>query len=253
MNPSDKAPRVTSGPGSVSWAGAVLFLSLLMVQMAGADPLPAEQGRVPRQETHRRVPLLNSLEIRGPLGVLTQWKRILRDARSQMEKLKNCIPGSDPCPPGAASWKEFLSRARGMTGFDQLKFVNRFFNRWPYRLDKDIYGVSDYWATPQEFLRFSGDCEDYCITKYFALRELGYYPEQLRIVVLRDAIRNITHATLAVYLDNHVYILDNLSDGVFDQGRYSHYFPQYSFNEQNRWAHIPLKAFTPKKLSEEKR
>ena len=123
---------------------------------------------------------------------------------------------------------------------DQLRTVNTFFNKWPYRLDEDIYGVSDWWATPQEFLKNSGDCEDYAISKYFALRELGFPPEDLRIVILKDRIRNIGHAVLAVYADNEVHVLDNVTDMIFPHTKYRHYVPQYSLNERARWAHIPV-------------
>lgn len=128
-----------------------------------------------------------------------------------------------------------------MSGCEQLKYVNRYLNRWPYRLDMDVYGIRDYWASPGEFLQLSGDCEDYCISKYYALKELGYKADRLRIVIIRDEIRNLAHAALAVYLDQNIWILDNLSDAVFDQGRYRHYVPHYSFNEHHRWAHIPLR------------
>ncbi|MCH8155148.1 MAG: transglutaminase-like cysteine peptidase, partial [Proteobacteria bacterium] len=82
------------------------------------------------------------------------------------------------------------------------------------------------------------DCEDYAIAKYFALREVGFGPDELRIVILRDEIRNISHAVLAVYLVDDIMILDNLSDQIFSHSRYEHYVPQYSMNETARWAHV---------------
>ncbi|MDS1369972.1 hypothetical protein RJ999_02550 [Aliarcobacter butzleri] len=43
----------------------------------------------------------------------------------------------------------------------KLEKVNDFFNNVKYSSDQKIYGVSDYWATPIEFLaRDEGDCED---------------------------------------------------------------------------------------------
>ena len=48
-------------------------------------------------------------------------------------------------------------------------------------------------------MRMSGDCEDYAIAKFFALRQLGFGAEQMRIVILWDEIRGIGHAVLAVY------------------------------------------------------
>ena len=42
----------------------------------------------------------------------------------------------------------------------KLEKVNDFFNNVKYNSDQKIYGVSDYWATPIEFLaRDEGDCE----------------------------------------------------------------------------------------------
>jgi len=207
-------------------------------------------GEDTRKETPEKVLLFNTLEFKGSLKALTKWARILSEAEEQIERLNACASDAEKdCPPGGASWVALLRECGRVTGYEQLKVLNAFVNKWPYRLDKDVHGMSDYWATPQEFLSLSGDCEDYCITKYFALRELGYDPGLMRIVVIRDQIRNISHATLAVYLDGRVYILDNISNAVFDQKRYTHYTPQYSFNENNRWAHIPVKK-PPEKLGE---
>lgn len=121
---------------------------------------------------------------------------------------------------------------------ETLKTVNTFFNQWPYRLDIEAYGKSDYWASPNEFFKMSGDCEDYSIIKYFALQQLGFKTENMRIVVIKDAIRNINHAVLAVYINDTAYILDNMSNLVLPHSKYQHYVPQYSVNGANRWAHI---------------
>jgi predicted transglutaminase-like cysteine proteinase len=60
----------------------------------------------------------------------------------------------------------------------------------------------------------------------------------MRIVLLRDTIRNIAHAVLAVELNDEIYILDNMSDLVLVHLKYEHYVPQYSVNEFYRWAHV---------------
>ena len=79
--------------------------------------------------------------------------------------------------------------------------MNVLINRWPDRTDMDVWGVMDYWETPVEFFQKSGDCEDFAIAKYFALRDLGFPASQMRIVVLKDTLRNLDHAVTAVYLD----------------------------------------------------
>ena len=63
-------------------------------------------------------------------------------------------------------------------------------------------------------------------------------PKSMRIVVLRDTIRNLAHAVLVVYSDGDAFVLDNLSDIVLSHRRISNYSPQYSVNEFGRWAHI---------------
>ena len=57
-------------------------------------------------------------------------------------------------------------------------------------------------------------------------------------MVLNDVSRGLAHAVLAVYLDQQVYILDNLSRAVLPQEQVSHYVPYYSINETMRWAHV---------------
>jgi hypothetical protein len=49
-------------------------------------------------------------------------------------------------------------------------------------------------------MRMSGQCQDYAIAKFLALRALGFADTQLRLVALRDTRREIDHAVLVVAL-----------------------------------------------------
>ena len=118
-----------------------------------------------------------------------------------------------------ATWDSFKRGAQGKSGMELLRYVNTFWNRFPYREDITNWGKADYWVWPNLFLKKSGDCEDYAIVKYFTLKELGMDTDKLRIVVLRDTLRRLSHA-------------------VLPQGRLRHYVPQFSFNEKSRWAHM---------------
>ena len=136
-------------------------------------------------------------------------------------------------------WKDLKRKAEGKPFLEQLSIVNSFWNRWPYRTDKEVYGKADYWAAPYEFLAKSGDCEDYCIVKYYTLKALGVPTDSMRIVVVRETIRGIGHAILAVYAeDGEIYILDNLSEAVRSAQRIRNYAPQFSVNETHRWVHV---------------
>jgi predicted transglutaminase-like cysteine proteinase len=182
--------------------------------------------------------LFRSHEFRSTLKALPNWTRVMATAESQTEGFYTCDASKEACSSAALSWQKIIRQGLGLAAMEQLKAVNSYFNRWPYSLDIDVYGVSDYWATPGEFLKLSGDCEDYSITKYYALRKLGFAIDDMRIVLLKDNIRNISHAILAVNLDGQSYVLDNVSDLVLSHLKYEHYVPQYSVNEIYRWAHV---------------
>lgn len=71
-------------------------------------------------------------------------------------------------------------------------------------------GVRDLWASPlMTFASGAGDCEDYAIVKYVALREIGVGDEDLRLDIVHDHAANEDHAVTAVRYDRRWLILDN--------------------------------------------
>ncbi|EGY26334.1 transglutaminase family protein cysteine peptidase BTLCP [Desulfovibrio sp. A2] len=195
----------------------------------------AEATPAPKGSTGIR--LFKTIEFRGPLKNLPKWDRVLGVDRKNPGLIPERALGGRN-----ALWGELRSEWRGLSTMDKLRNVNSLFNQWPYRLDSEVWGVVDYWAAPVEFLRKSGDCEDYAITKYFALKQLGVPASDMRIVILLDSIRRLAHAILVVYTGGDAYVLDNLSNVVLSHQRYGHYVPQYSINEEYRWAHIPVRG-----------
>ena len=184
--------------------------------------------------------LFGSTEISSQdLKALPQWARVLSKMKTERKAFRACLNSQAACSnAGLKSWREVQAAAKGKPELETLKVVNSYFNRWPYKIDRELYGVSEFWATPQEFMKRSGDCEDYSIAKFFTLRDLGFGNDKLRLVIVKDRIRNIGHAVLAVYAQNDILILDSLSDLVFSHKKYRHYIPQYSMNETTRWAHF---------------
>jgi predicted transglutaminase-like cysteine proteinase len=184
--------------------------------------------------------LLGTTEFRAPsLAALPQWQRALHRIEAERSTYRKCADPKGDCPSrGAAAWQTMIRDQAGRGRLEQLDTVNRFLNNWRYKEDTANYGQRDYWATPLEFFLRSGDCEDYAIAKYVTLRELGFAAEELRLVVVQDVVRDLAHAVLAVYLDDQVYILDNLTRAVSPQEKMTQYVPYYSINETTRWAHV---------------
>lgn len=173
------------------------------------------------------------------LTALPQWARVLAKMKVERRLFRACLDNPAACTgAGLRSWREVADETKGKPQLEVLKVVNRYFNRWPYKIDRELYGVSEFWATPQEFMKRSGDCEDYSIAKFFILRDLGMANEDLRVVILKDQIRRLGHAVLAVYALGDILILDSLTDLIFSHKKYKHYVPQYSMNETTRWAHF---------------
>jgi predicted transglutaminase-like cysteine proteinase len=139
-------------------------------------------------------------------------------------------------------WREIVIAAQALPQGQRLKSVNASFNVWPYKLDMEVYGVREYWATPKEFIIRSGDYEDYSIAKYYALRNVGFDKETLRVVALKDTIRGIGHAVLVAYVGDDILVLGNYAKLVLLHSKYKHCVLQVSMNETTRWAHVGQKA-----------
>jgi predicted transglutaminase-like cysteine proteinase len=99
------------------------------------------------------------------------------------------------------------------------------------------WGQEDYWATPFQFLKKNGDCEDYAISKYMALKALGVKVEDMRIVALQDLNLNLGHAVLVVYVGDEPQLLDNQISSVVAANSIRHYQPVFSINEEGWWLH----------------
>jgi predicted transglutaminase-like cysteine proteinase len=139
-------------------------------------------------------------------------------------------------------WKANLHSIRSQDLRVMADKVNNLVNQIPYIVDSKNWGQSDYWATPVQFLRDGGDCEDFAIMKYIALRALGVPESRLRVAIVHDNEKNIPHAVLVVYTDEGSYILDNQIKRLVDGERPGRYRPIFSINRTAWWLHTQPSA-----------
>ena len=122
---------------------------------------------------------------------------------------------------------------------EKLEIVNDFMNRTPFISDLQHWGKEDYWATPVEFLSTNGgDCEDFSIAKYFALRSLGVPDEKLRITYVKEiVVYNEAHMVLAYFPapDAEPLVLDNINKTIRPASTRTDLVPVYSFNGSGLW------------------
>lgn len=222
-----------------SFAGLALCLCLSALWQSARSQALSDVVQAVKQ-SQEGTALFGSLEFRSDsLQGLPQWNRVIGAMRTAGPAFDRCAGDAAACNTSVLKrWRNIVVSAKALSHGERAKAVNQFFNGWPYKLDMEVWGVREYWATPKEFMTRSGDCEDYAIAKYYALRHVGYGKDEVRIVALRDRIRGLGHAVLAVYAGGDVLILDNLSPIVASHTRYKHYLPQVSMNETTRWAHV---------------
>jgi predicted transglutaminase-like cysteine proteinase len=137
------------------------------------------------------------------------------------------------------SWPTLIDSLKEKSPFELIKIVNSFVNEIKYQTDPIIWHNEDYWATPEEFYRMTGDCEDYAITKYMILKDLGVKPSDMRIAIVKDMNINQYHAILVLYVSGgHILILDNQISDVILSTRVRHYKVIYTINETGWWRHL---------------
>ena len=136
-------------------------------------------------------------------------------------------------------WMDFLKSQLKTDPLAQIKAVNRYMNKSRYITDQNNWGQKDYWASLGEFMAKFGDCEDYAIAKFISLIKLGFKPEQLRVVAVKDLNLKVGHAILVVFLDGKTYVLDNQIKQVIEARSVRHYQPVFSINTKAWWRHRP--------------
>jgi len=106
-----------------------------------------------------------------------------------------------------SNFHNFFKKARYFNEKKQLNRVNNYINRIIGKADK-----TNEWVTPKQFLiKGRGDCEDYAMTKYFALQKLGFDTSKLYMAVVKVKGRKNYHMVLLYHKNNKFLILDNLS------------------------------------------
>lgn len=142
--------------------------------------------------------------------------------------------------------RTLFSQLQNAEEIEQVKRINQFVNERirVFGNDIDIWGKSDYWATPLESLgREAGDCEDYSISKYLFLRELGISNDRLRLIYVRAQIGGPNsrifqaHMVLGYYETPNAepLILDNLIGDIRVASRRTDLKPIFGFNSDGLW------------------
>ena len=184
----------------------------------------------------------------GP--VREKWLGVERKLDDERVQLALCDGDRDRCASAAAlRLLAIVDNARAREGRARVGEINRAINL-AIRPMSDLaqYGEIDVWSSPLvTFANGAGDCEDYAIAKFVALRLAGISPDDLRIVIVRDTIRGEAHAVAAVRLDGHWLTLDNRRMAMVEDADLRDYRPLFVIDQSGvmQYAAEPPQASMP--------
>jgi len=170
---------------------------------------------------------------RAPEGMLwRKWRGVEADMAKEQVVLDRCRANAEGCPSYAAQFLRLISAVKSRTGRARLDEANRAINTAiRYVSDWSQHGEIDRWSTPlATFATAKGDCEDYAIAKYVALREAGFPGDQLRLLLVRDRAVHQDHAVLAAHLEDRWLILDNRRSELVEDSDAVNLTPLFAIN-----------------------
>jgi predicted transglutaminase-like cysteine proteinase len=164
-----------------------------------------------------------------------KWRTVQQQIMIEAQILTLCRSDPATCRSGApARFLAIVAAGQVRSGRTRLGEINRAINL-AIRSMSDIaqYGVADRWNSPLLTLAAgAGDCEDYAIAKYVALREAGSAKEDVRLLIVHDNKLRQDHAVVAARLDGHWLLLDNRRMVMVEDTEARQYQPLFEIDDQ---------------------
>lgn len=181
--------------------------------------------------------------------ILNKWSGVEADIRADRETLVHCRDGSATCPAAAQKFLAVIAEGRALAGRARIGVINRAINM-AIRPMSDLaqWGVPDRWSAPlTTFTTGRGDCEDYAIAKYVALREAGVAEDDVRLVIVRDLAVAEDHAVVAARLDGKWIVLDSRRLALIEDAEMRRVLPLFVLDRDG------VKQFTPTAVADARR
>ena len=154
----------------------------------------------------------------GFIQLSDKWRAVQSRMQSDSERLARCRADAEACSLEEKQLEAIVDAARARDGRARIGQINRAVNLTIRPVsDMRRFGMADFWTSPLDTLSAgSGDCEDYAILKFLALREAGMPAQDLRLVIVHDAIARSDHAVVAAQLSGRWVLLDNRGFALID-------------------------------------
>src|SRR5262249_11267714 len=183
-------------------------------------------------------------------GILAKWLGVMQRLDDEGVQVALCDGAREHCASDAAlQCLAIVDAARQRDGRARLGEINRAVNLAIHPMsDLAQFGEIDVWSSPLvTFYRGAGDCEDYAIAKFAALRMAGIPAEDLRIVVMADTLRGEGHAVAAVRLDGTWRVLESRRMAMMEDIAVRNYRALFVIDQSGvmKYSDMPLLAQMP--------
>ncbi len=205
----------------VAVLGVIVFCACHQKARAESVALPLQTALAPLD-----IPAETPATVAAPFGLTrpalpepsaqamaVKWQSLQALITVEARAITMCRRMPEVCPSSTARFLSIVDSVRGETGRTRAALINRAVNlAIRFTRDSAQFGLADVWQSPlMTFASGRGDCEDYAIAKYAALREAGMSAADLRLVIVHDARIGEDHAVAAARIDGEWLILDNRS------------------------------------------
>jgi predicted transglutaminase-like cysteine proteinase len=209
------------------------FASIRPTEMPGdglAAQIPPTQGEEP----------FGLFTFKAPDGLVSmKWRKLQSEIEAEAPAIERCRTEAASCTPAAARFVAITKEAAELAPRAKLRLVNERVNAAiRYTEDWAQWHQADVWSAPLDvshkgsFDTGMGDCEDYAIAKYVALRQAGFAEKDLRVLLVKDRSVHLDHAVLAARDDGHWVILDNRWSRLTDDTELRQFVPLFALDQE---------------------
>ena len=218
----------TAGLVSLIVADEVDAVSFVDKGMASEQAAPAVESR---QQTAQLFGMDSEPVYAG--SVVDKWTHTKAEIDRELNSVALCLV-NDICSPAARKLIDLSASGADRTGRARIGLINRAVDlAISPASDEAQWGVADHWNAPFETLQSNrGDCEDYAILKYLALRAAGFSEDDLKIVILKNVFPDEDHAAVAARVDGEWLILDNRTLTLVRDTDLTHAIPRFVLDQQ---------------------
>lgn len=169
---------------------------------------------------------------------LTIWTNLQVDLDRDREVISHCRFSIETCSdPAARRFIAIVDEGAGYEGRARIAHINRAANlAIRYRVEN-----SEAWTSPLTALAAgTGDCKQFAVLKYAALKESGIAADRLHILIVEDKARHAAHAVVAVRDGTQWLVLNNRNSTLIEFGDFLRQYSLLGALNQGQFAEFWL-------------